>query len=122
VETFYPLTVKPSSGKATVSIGQRDISPHLLTAENLDLSVVLGSFGATSATVVEVGKLQPIIDPAALGSIEKAKLQDAAVKYAAKEELAHTFREDAKSPAIAITLAFTLAVLGGFLGLLGLVS
>ena len=71
-----------------------------------------------------VGKIAPVVDTATLGVVEKAKVAELGgeVRYGPKEELAHTFHADAESPAIAITLAFTAAVLVSFVGLFGVVS
>lgn len=125
LETFFPLSIKGESGKAKVELSHKDLPAHLLAADDLSLSIALGSFGSTPGSIVKVGTLRPALDVAAKSQLEKQKLKDlgeGAIVYKAKDEIRHTFRADPTSPPVTITLVFTAAVLASLLGLFIAVS
>ncbi|KAK7403995.1 hypothetical protein QQX98_010222 [Neonectria punicea] len=106
LEAPFPLTVKPS-GKATVEISQKDLPVQLLLSDvPLKASVVLGSFGSSKASIAPVFDIQIQLDPNT-----PAPQYNAPVRYGKRAEIRHTFREDAKSPPMIISLVFVLAVL-----------
>jgi len=123
LETFFPLNIKESSGKAKVDITHKDIPAHLLTSSSLDMSIAIGSSGDSAPALISIGSIKPVLDPLSKTSVEAQKIKDlgdGSIVYKPKDEIRHIFRADAKSPPKIITLVFTLAVLGGFVGLLGL--
>ncbi|PWW76671.1 hypothetical protein C7212DRAFT_319520 [Tuber magnatum] len=120
VEAFFPLTVKELSGKGKVDLSHKDLPAFLLTAPSLSLSLVLGSFGESAASVVTIGNVEPSLDPTAKALLEKQKQKDIGgetVIYKAKDEIRHIFRADPQSPPKIITLVFLLSVLAGLGGL-----
>ncbi|KAG0130383.1 Oligosaccharyltransferase subunit Ribophorin II-domain-containing protein [Tuber indicum] len=120
VETFFPLSVKELSGKARVDLSHKDLSPFLLTAPSLLLSLVLGSFGESAASIVTIGNVEPSLDPTSKALLEKQKQKDigeGTAIYKAKGEIRHIFRVDPQSPPRIITLVFLLSVLVGLGGL-----
>ncbi|KAF8252333.1 hypothetical protein K440DRAFT_536409 [Wilcoxina mikolae CBS 423.85] len=127
LETYFPLAVKGSSGKAKVDISQKDIPAHLLDTPELDLTLVLGSFGSstTPGSIISIGKIAPVIDPSAKAALETQRKKDFGegnVVYKLKDEIRHIFRADPKSPSKIITLVFLLTVIAGYAGLFGVVS
>jgi len=122
LETFFPLNIKESTGKAKVEISHKDIPAHLLDRPSLSLSIALGSSGDSKPLLASIGSLAPVLDPVAKAALEKQKVADlgeGSVVYEPKDEIRHVFRDDPKNPPKAITLFFTLAVLGGLVGLFG---
>ncbi|PUU72174.1 Oligosaccharyltransferase subunit Ribophorin II-domain-containing protein [Tuber borchii] len=120
VETFFPLSVKELSGKAKIDLSHKDLPAFLLTAPSLSLSLVLGSFGESAASIVTIGNIKPSLDPTAKALFEKQKQKDlgeGATVYKAKDEIRHIFRADPQSPPKIITLFFLLSVLAGLGGL-----
>ncbi|CUS08201.1 unnamed protein product [Tuber aestivum] len=120
VEAFFPLNVKELSGKAKVDLSHKDLPAFLLTAPSLSLSLVLGSFGQSTASIATIGNVEPLLDPAAKALLEKQKQKDigeGTVVYRAKDEIRHVFRADPQSPPKIITLVFLLSVLAGLGGL-----
>jgi len=123
LETFFPLAVKESTGKAKIDISQKEIPAHLLDTPELDLTLVLGSFGSsTSGSLIPIGKVAPILDAAAKAALEKQREKDFGednVVYKPKDEIRHIFRDDPKSPSKIITLIFLLAVIAAYAGIFG---
>ncbi|KAI5799999.1 Oligosaccharyltransferase subunit Ribophorin II-domain-containing protein [Geopyxis carbonaria] len=122
LETFYPLSVKESSGKAKIDLSHKEIPAHLLDAEILSLSLALGSFGDSPASLTNIGTIKPVIDPASRNAIEQQKAKDLGegnVIYKPKDEIRHIFRPEPQSPNIWITLPFVGAVLAGLVALFG---
>ncbi|RPA98649.1 hypothetical protein L873DRAFT_1835889 [Choiromyces venosus 120613-1] len=120
VETFFPLSVKELSGKAKVDLSHKDLPAFLLTAPSLSLSLVLGSFGESPASIVTIGGVEPSLDPTSKALLEKQKQKDigeGTTVYKAKDEIRYVFRADPQSPPKIITLAFLLSVLAGLGGL-----
>ncbi|KAG0633549.1 Oligosaccharyltransferase subunit Ribophorin II-domain-containing protein [Tuber brumale] len=120
VETFLPLSVKELSGKARVDLSHKALSAFLLTAPSLSLSLVLGSFGESTASIVTIGNLEPSLDPTSKALLEKQKQKDIGegiAIYKAKDEIRHIFRVDPQSPSKITTLVFLLSVLAGLGGL-----
>ncbi|KAF8528658.1 Oligosaccharyltransferase subunit Ribophorin II-domain-containing protein [Trichophaea hybrida] len=123
LETYFPLTVKGSSGKAKVDIPKK----HPLAPSRhpeLDFTLVLGSFGSstTPGSLISIGKITPVIDPSAKAALETQRKKDFGegnVVYKPKDEIRHIFRPDPKSPSKIITLVFLLAVIAGYAGLFG---
>jgi oligosaccharyltransferase complex subunit delta (ribophorin II) len=102
----------------------KDIPVHLLDASELELSLALGSFGSTGA-MIPLGNVVPIVDPTVKAAHEKQRekeLGEGAVVYKPKPEIRHVFRADPTNPPKAITLAFLLAVIVGYVGLFAAVS
>ncbi|KAI5818176.1 Oligosaccharyltransferase subunit Ribophorin II-domain-containing protein [Pyronema omphalodes] len=120
LETFFPLNVKETSGKAKVDLAHKDLPAHLLSSPELSLSLALGSFG-TPGSLLPLGSVAPIIDDNAKAALEKQRVKELGdnVIYGPKKEIHHVFRPDAMNPPKVITLAFLFAVLAGYLGLFG---
>ncbi|KAK3942111.1 peptidase family M28-domain-containing protein [Diplogelasinospora grovesii] len=106
LEAPFPMTVK-DSGKAVVSIAQKDIPVQLLVSEKpLKASIVIGSFGSAKGLDVQAFDLDIKTDPAAPPpSYEKP------MRYGKRPEIHHIFRPDPKSPPKVISLVFVLAVI-----------
>jgi len=120
LETFFPLNVKESTGKAKVDISHKDIPAHLIDTSELDLSIALGGFGATPGSIISVGKVTPVVDPSMKALLEKQKLKDIGEDvelYQPKHEIRHIFHPEPKSPPQVITLAFLAAVMASYVGL-----
>ncbi|RPA82008.1 hypothetical protein BJ508DRAFT_103331 [Ascobolus immersus RN42] len=116
LETYFPLTVKGTSGKAKVEVPTSKIPPVLLQAtEPLELTLMLGSPGQeTYPSTIQIGTLKP--------TLEKPATYTPPVRYRAKDEIHHIFNADPKSPPKILTLVFLGAVLASLVGLVGAVS
>jgi len=103
----------------------KDLPAFLLVAPSLSLSLVLGSFGESTASIVPIGNVKPSLDPTAKALLVKQKQKDigeGTIVYKAKDEIRHIFRVDPQSPPKIITLVFLLSVLAGLGGLFVVVS
>ncbi|KAF7549157.1 hypothetical protein G7Z17_g6580 [Cylindrodendrum hubeiense] len=106
LEAPYPLTLK-ASGKGSVDITQKDLPIQLLLSDvPLKASIVLGSFGSSKASIVPAFDIEVQVDPNT-----PAPQYQAPIRYGKRATIQHTFREDAKSPPVFISLVFVLAVL-----------
>lgn len=79
----------------------------------LKASIILGSFGSSTAIDAEVFHLDIKRDPNAPMEIPKA------VRYGKLPEIHHIFKPDPKSPNILITIVFSLAIFATIPVLLG---
>jgi len=113
LETYFPLTVKGTSGKAKVEVPTSKIPPVLLQAtEPLELTLMLGSPGQeTYPSTIQIGTLKP--------TLENPPTYTPPVRYRAKDEIHHIFNADPKSPPKILTLVFLGAVLASLVGLVG---
>ncbi|ORY54567.1 Oligosaccharyltransferase subunit Ribophorin II-domain-containing protein [Pseudomassariella vexata] len=100
LEAPFPLTLK-ENGKATVDIKHIDIpAPLLLATKPLHASLIIASFGSSQGYNSPVFDVVIKLDPSATPAYEKP------LRYGKLEEIHHTFRADAKSPPMTISLVF----------------
>ncbi|KOS21649.1 Glutaminyl-peptide cyclotransferase [Escovopsis weberi] len=105
LEAPFPLTLKPS-GKGAVDITQKDLPVQLLRArEPLEVSLVLGSFGASQGLVARLFDLAPRLDAGA-----QAASYEAPLRYGRLPEIHHIFRADPSNPPKIVSVAFAAAV------------
>ncbi|KAI0390203.1 Oligosaccharyltransferase subunit Ribophorin II-domain-containing protein [Xylariaceae sp. FL0594] len=106
LEAPYPLTVK-ENGKAVVDIKYADLPVQLATSSKpLKASVVLGSFGSSTAVNKPAFSVSLKPDPA-LPPVAYEK----PVRYGKRDEIHHIFRADPKNPPRIVSAVFALAVL-----------
>mgnify|MGYP002350321782 CR=1 FL=1 len=78
-----------------------------LTRDRLEASIVLGSFGSTQPSITNnVFQVEFAADADTKLAVYKPQ-----ERYGKKEEIHHIFREDAKSPPMAISAIFSLLVM-----------
>ncbi|CAG9988396.1 unnamed protein product [Clonostachys byssicola] len=105
LEAPFPLTVK-NTGKGTVEISHRDLPIQLLTSQSpLHASLVLGSFGSSSASVSPLFDLSVQLDP----NVPKPTYEPA-LRYGKQPLIHHTFRSEPKNPPKIVSIFFALAV------------
>uniref|UniRef100_A0A8H7TTM1 Ribophorin II C-terminal domain-containing protein n=1 Tax=Bionectria ochroleuca TaxID=29856 RepID=A0A8H7TTM1_BIOOC len=105
LEAPFPLTVK-NTGKGTVEISHKDLPIQLLTSQSpLHASLVLGSFGSSSASVSPLFDLSVQLDP----NVPKPTYEPA-LRYGKQPEIHHTFRSEPKNPPKIVSIFFALAV------------
>ncbi|EMR62902.1 putative oligosaccharyltransferase subunit ribophorin ii protein [Eutypa lata UCREL1] len=107
LEAPFPFTVK-DNGKAVVEIKQADLPIQLaISPEPLQASVVLASFGASSAgfqgTVFD-------IEVARAADDVKPLVYEKPLRYGKLEEIHHVFRTGDKTPPKIVSVVFALAV------------
>ncbi|KAH0533954.1 hypothetical protein FGG08_007436 [Glutinoglossum americanum] len=124
LETSYPFSVK-ESGKGKVDLVReidlirtlftanavsktlKDLPAQFLTTSKpLEATLLLGSFGTSSAFSSHVFNLNLAPDPSVPFGIPEKPL-----RYGKLNEIHHIFRPDPKSPPIVITLVFLAAVI-----------
>lgn len=96
-----------------------------MDVENLSLSLALGSFGDTPASLINIGTIKPVIEPAFKSALQQQKEKDLGegnVIYKPKDEIRHVFQPEPQSPNILITVPFIVAVFAGLIVLFGVVS
>ncbi|KAI5467575.1 Oligosaccharyltransferase subunit Ribophorin II-domain-containing protein [Mariannaea sp. PMI_226] len=114
LEAPFPLNVKPS-GKGSVEITQKDLPVQLLLSDvPLKASLVLGSFGSTTATITPVFDVEIQLDPHS-----PAPRYQFPLRYSKLALIDHIFRPDPKSPPMVVSLVFVLAVLATIPALFG---
>ncbi|KAJ4326436.1 hypothetical protein N0V94_000111 [Neodidymelliopsis sp. IMI 364377] len=115
LEESFVFSVK-ESGKAKVSLTQKDLPHQFLTASKpIPASIVIGAFGSSTPFKQKVFDLTVSRD----ANVPLA-LPEAPLRYAAESEIHHIFRDDPKSPPKIITIVFAAAVAAAFPILLGL--
>lgn len=107
LEAPFPLNLK-ESGKASVSISQKDIPLQLLlSSKPLHGSIVIGSFGSSSALLTgSLFDLSIRLDPNT-----PAPPAPTSLRYGKQPEIHHIFRAAERTPPAIISLVFALAVL-----------
>ncbi|KAK4220210.1 Dolichyl-diphosphooligosaccharide--protein glycosyltransferase subunit 2 [Rhypophila decipiens] len=106
LEAPFPMTVK-DNGKAVVNINQKEIPTQLLVSTKpLHASIVIGSFGASQGVNAHVFNLQTTTDASL-----PAPSYEKPIRYGKKPEIHHTFKADPRSPPMAISIFFGVAVL-----------
>ncbi|KAF9734995.1 hypothetical protein PMIN06_009341 [Paraphaeosphaeria minitans] len=112
VEESFLLNVK-ESGKGSLNLAHKDLPHQFLTSSKpLPASIVIGSFGSSTAYKAKVFDLNVARDPDAPLAVPEKPL-----RYAAEKEIHHIFRDDPRSPPKFITLIFTAAVAAALPGL-----
>jgi oligosaccharyltransferase complex subunit delta (ribophorin II) len=115
LEESFVFSVK-ESGKAKVSLTQKDLPHQFLTASKpIPASIVIGAFGSSTPFKQKVFDLTVSRD----ANVPLA-LPEAPLRYAAESEIHHIFRDDPKSPPKIITIVFAAAVAAALPILLGL--
>ncbi|KAH6900663.1 Dolichyl-diphosphooligosaccharide--protein glycosyltransferase subunit Swp1 [Thelonectria olida] len=115
LEAPYPLTVK-ASGKAIVQITQKDLPIQLLLSDTpLKASLVLGSFGSSTATISPVFDVEIQLD-----ANSPTPRYQAPVRYGKRALIDHIFKPGPKSPPKIVSFVFVLAVLATVPALFGL--
>ncbi|EXJ65374.1 hypothetical protein A1O7_01715 [Cladophialophora yegresii CBS 114405] len=115
LDVSYPFSVK-ESGKAVVSLTQRDLPAQFLAANtSLTTSIIVASFGASTP-----GYNQPAftLHPSASDPSTPFPAIETPLRYGKLPEIHHIFRSDPKSPPLIISLVF----LGGVLATLPLLA
>ncbi|KAH6620578.1 Dolichyl-diphosphooligosaccharide--protein glycosyltransferase subunit Swp1, partial [Boeremia exigua] len=105
LEESFVLTIK-DSGKAKVSLTQKDLPHQFLTAAApIPASLVLGAFGSSTPYKQHLFDLNVTRDPATPLAVPAPPL-----RYAPEPEIHHIFRADPSSPPKLITVVFAAAV------------
>ncbi|VUC35808.1 unnamed protein product [Clonostachys rosea] len=112
LEAPFPLTVK-NTGKGTVEIvrlsynySHKDFPIQLLTSQSpLHASLVLGSFGSSSASVSPLFDISVQLDP----NVPKPTYEPA-LRYGKLPEIHHIFRSEPKNPPKIVSIFFASAV------------
>ncbi|KEF62753.1 uncharacterized protein A1O9_00726 [Exophiala aquamarina CBS 119918] len=113
LDISYPFSVK-ESGKAKVELTQKDLPVQLLRSSSpLSASIVIASFGSSTAYHSSAFSLSLALDGNAIPATEKP------LRYGKLPEIHHIFRDDPKSPNVVISLFFVGAVLATVPALLG---
>ncbi|ETI27007.1 hypothetical protein G647_10106 [Cladophialophora carrionii CBS 160.54] len=108
LDVSYPFSVK-ESGKAVVSLTQRDLPAQFLAANtSLTTSIILASFGASTPGYNQAAFT---LHPTASDPSTPFPATETPLRYGKLPEIHHIFRSDPKSPPVIISLVFFGGVL-----------
>ncbi|BFZ54886.1 hypothetical protein PYCC9005_001923 [Savitreella phatthalungensis] len=113
-EAAVMMSVKPSTGRATATLSQKDFGALFMVDGRVEISVVIGGPGDDEPINQQIAVVEFLPDP------KKPIVGPARARYGPQPDINHIFRQAQKSPAFPVSLFFSMAILLGLVGLIGI--